>query len=445
MTGAYESKLDDVYGIAREGVPRTYIPRADVDERFVNEITRDQHIVVYGSSKQGKSSLLRTVLSDDDYVAIQCAIDWDKVAVYRAILKEIGISVAETHTQDRTGTREFKAEVKAEGGVPIFAKASGNGAVGNSRSKSHTTASRFVEFDPGSATDVIRVLQEAGFDRWIVLEDFHYLDPEVQRKLASDLKTFFERSKISFIIVGVWLEANRLVVYNGDLAGRITSIPADTWTEDGLRAVILAGEPLLNVKFSEIVIEELIRESQQNVGLLQEACRQMCIARNVFSTAPETVYFEDLAEAETAYSYVAEQLAARYANVISQFSEGLRDQELHMYKWIMHSVISAKHWQRKAGLKAQDIFRHIDLHHPTRRRRLAANNVTAALKNVAKIQHHAKTQPIVFDYDEAYARLRVVDNQFLLYLASTDKHVALSHLPTFPNEPEAVDTGEPGE
>jgi hypothetical protein len=160
----------------------------------------------------------------------------------------------------------------------------------------------------------------------------------------------------------------------------------------------------------------------------------MCLQRDVNFTAPVAVSFDDLEEVKRAYGYVADQLAARYANVISQFSEGLRDQELHMYKWIMHSVISAKDWQRRAGLKAQDIYRHVNLNHPTRRRNLSANNVTAALKNVAKVQHHAKTQPIVFDYDEAHARLRVVDNQFLLYLASMDKATALSHLPTFPNE-----------
>jgi hypothetical protein len=287
-----------------------------------------------------------------------------------------------------------------------------------------------VEFDPASATDVIRVLQEAGFAKWIVLEDFHYLAPEVQRMFASDLKTFFERSKISFVIVGVWLEANRLVVYNGDLAGRITSIPADTWTTDGLETVIRCGEPLLNVAFSAEVVADLVARSQKNVGLLQEACRQMCLEAGVKTTADQTVHFRELAQVERAYAYVADQLAARYANVISQFSEGLRDQELHMYKWIMHSVIHAQDWQRRTGLKAQEIYRHIDKHHPTRRRNLAANNVTAALKNVAKVQHHAKTQPIVFDYDEAHARLRVVDNQFLLYLASTDKDVALGHLPT---------------
>jgi hypothetical protein len=64
---------------------------------------------------------------------------------------------------------------------------------------------------------------------------------------------------------------------------------------------------------------------------------------------------------------------------------------------------------------------------------------------VAKVQHHAKTQPIMFDYDEAHARLRVVDNQFLLYLASTEREVALSHLPTFPNELASAENSSDGE
>jgi len=66
----------------------------------------------------------------------------------------------------------------------------------------------------------------------------------------------------------VWLEA-RLVVYNGDLAGRITSIPADTWSAEELAAVVRAGGPLLNIKFSDDVVDALVERSQRNVGLLQ--------------------------------------------------------------------------------------------------------------------------------------------------------------------------------
>jgi hypothetical protein len=39
-------KLNEVYGIARARVPKTYISRPDVDDRFLDEITRDQHIVI---------------------------------------------------------------------------------------------------------------------------------------------------------------------------------------------------------------------------------------------------------------------------------------------------------------------------------------------------------------------------------------------------------------
>ena len=241
-----------------------------------------------------------------------------------AILKEIGISVVETETRTESGSKALRAQVAAEGGVPFLAKAKGEAETSGSKTTEDAAEARFIEFDASSATDVIRVLQEVGFDLWIVLEDFHYLDPDVQRQLASDLKTFFERSKISFIIVGVWLKANRLVVYNGDLAGRITSIPADTWSPEELAAVVRAGEPLLNLKFSGAVVDELVARSQRNVGLLQEACRQVCINRNIFRTTKDLIDVDSLPEVTAAYEYVADQLAARYANVISTFSEGLR-------------------------------------------------------------------------------------------------------------------------
>ncbi len=77
------------------------------------------------------------------------------------------------------------------------------------------------------------------------MEDFHYLPAAIQREFASDLKAFYERpTSVSFIIVGVWLEANRLIVYNGDLAGRLTSIPADTWQMHELDEVVRRGQPL---------------------------------------------------------------------------------------------------------------------------------------------------------------------------------------------------------
>ena len=42
------------------------------------------------------------------------------------------------------------------------------------------------------------------FNRYIVLEDFHYLPTEAQKDFAVALKAFHEASQICFIVVGVW-------------------------------------------------------------------------------------------------------------------------------------------------------------------------------------------------------------------------------------------------
>ena len=138
--------------------------------------------------------------------------------------------------------------------------------------------------DPTDPNEVSRLLTNAGFHKYIVVEDFHYLEEEVQRSLAVDLKVFHENSKLIFLIVGVWLEANRLTMYNGDLSGRLSTINADVWSDADLRRVITAGEPLLSIEFPEEVKTALVSGCQNNVGLLQEVIFRVCEKYSVWKT-----------------------------------------------------------------------------------------------------------------------------------------------------------------
>lgn len=426
-------KLDDVFGISRD-VPATYVSRPSVDIRFVDEISRHQHIVIYGSSKQGKTSLRKTCLQQSDYVAVQCASEWTKRDLYLAILKSAGVRIKDERKTQLGLSGSVTAAVGGTLGFLGVAKATAKGETEGRITSDSQTIEKYLELDPSSANDVIRTLHEAGFHQFIVVEDFHYLDQDVQKEFAFDLKAFFELSKISFIIIGVWLEADRLVIYNGDLAGRIVSIPADTWSESELRDVIIEGEKLLGITFSEILIKEIINKSQKNVGLLQEACRKICQFANILVTQSSSRVIEDVALVDRAFAEVSSQQSARYGNIIHQFSEGLRDVELHIYKWIMHAVICATADRRAAGLKAQEILTHVNEVHPKRKGLLTQANVTQALKNVAKVQHHAKMKPIVFDYDETHLRLRIVDSGFQLYLSVTPRENLVALLPKFNNE-----------
>ena len=49
-------QLNDVYGISRD-VPLNYVERVEVDKKFVDNLERDKHITIFGSSKQGKTCL----------------------------------------------------------------------------------------------------------------------------------------------------------------------------------------------------------------------------------------------------------------------------------------------------------------------------------------------------------------------------------------------------
>ena len=117
---------------------------------------------------------------------------------------------------------------------------------------------------------MIGALDEIGFDRYIILEDFHYLQQEAQKDFAVALKAFHEISTFKFIIVGVWLEKNRLIVQNGDLTGRVIAVNADDWDEDHLSKVIEDGEDFLNIECNSIFKQSLVKNCFDSVYIAKK-------------------------------------------------------------------------------------------------------------------------------------------------------------------------------
>ncbi len=53
-------RVDSVYGISRN-LPENYVARMSVDNNFIESLSLDKHIVIYGSSKQGKNVFEKTL------------------------------------------------------------------------------------------------------------------------------------------------------------------------------------------------------------------------------------------------------------------------------------------------------------------------------------------------------------------------------------------------
>src|SRR5215813_3701987 len=105
-------KMADVFGVSRE-LPLTYVERDHVDNKLVDNLTRDKHIIIYGSSKQGKTCLRKHCLQDDDYIHVQCQNTWDISKLNEQILKSAGCEVETSHSKSVDG--KTKLQVKAKG------------------------------------------------------------------------------------------------------------------------------------------------------------------------------------------------------------------------------------------------------------------------------------------------------------------------------------------
>jgi hypothetical protein len=110
MASEARLKTSDVYGISREK-PLNYVTRKSVDNALIDNLTRDRHIVIYGSSKQGKTSLRKHCLNDSDYIVVHCSNKWALDDLHAAILKAAGFELTQSTTKTETGKSKIVASV----------------------------------------------------------------------------------------------------------------------------------------------------------------------------------------------------------------------------------------------------------------------------------------------------------------------------------------------
>ena len=402
--------LDDIYGISRD-LPLNYVERDYVDEVFRRNLTRKKHVTIFGSSKQGKTCLRKHCLNDNKYILIQCNNRWSISDLNANILKRAGYELTESTKTTMGGKAKLIASIKAS----FFGI--GESSVGSEieENTSRETTRHQLELDIDDVNDVIAALNDIGFAKYIVLEDFHYLKQEVQKDFSIELKAFHENSDLCFIIVGVWLDENKLLIYNGDLTGRIVSVNADEWHSADLRKVILKGQSLLNVQFDEDFIGTLISECFGNVYIVQEACHRVCEVNGIYRTQKHTRVIGQGSNVKEIVQAIVKEQSGRYNAFLSNYSCGFQETTLEMHRWLLYPILTSTSEELLKGLSYRTIRNILESVHP-RKQELNAGNVTQALKAVVSLQLFKSIQPIILDYDESNLILHVVDRGFIIWL-----------------------------
>ena len=110
---------NQVFGVSNELID-TYIERKIVDESFTKGLQKNKHIIVYGASKQGKTSLTNKHLKETDYIKVNCSPSASTLDIYKSIARQLNIEILETTEVTTTIGGEAKIGLKAKVRIPFF-------------------------------------------------------------------------------------------------------------------------------------------------------------------------------------------------------------------------------------------------------------------------------------------------------------------------------------
>jgi hypothetical protein len=259
--------LAEVFGVSAKPV-LSYVERADVDTRFREAIQSDKQIVVYGSSKQGKTALVSKYLPYGENLLVSLTPKTTVLDIYQTMLSASGIRLKGNATEKKTieGTVGVSAKVKAI--IPFFGGGEVEGKTEGKQGSENEQEYEEIPINLELPQHVADLLQRVGSKKWVILENFHYLDDDTQKQFAFDLRAFQELG-VRFVILGVWREKNRMAQFNGDLLDRVVEVPVEPWTEADFRRVAGKGAEVLNVHFADALLAKIIETSFSSIGVFK--------------------------------------------------------------------------------------------------------------------------------------------------------------------------------
>jgi len=123
-------KTADVFGVKSKLIA-SYVERLEVDNKFKDAITDGNEVIVYGSSKQGKTSLILKHLNENDYVKVECSpqTQTQTIDIYKSILRQLDITFQESETVESSIEHGGKIAANFKVKIPLFIDSSIGGEV----------------------------------------------------------------------------------------------------------------------------------------------------------------------------------------------------------------------------------------------------------------------------------------------------------------------------
>lgn len=268
----------------------TYVSRNYVNTGISYELRLKQALrtagcltSIIGPSKMGKTILCEQVIGLDNIVEISGADFNENVDFWAIIAAKVGLPYMGEITTERSAER-------------------GNNKESDSKSEKYVL----------SKDKVIQYYIEN--EKVLVIDDFHYASPEMQMKMAQQLKDAIRR-ELKVVVVSLPHRADDAIRQNADLSGRLSLINIETWKGEDLKKIALKGFDKLNIKIENFIAEKLAVECLTSPQLMQYICLSIC---TLLEDAEEQAINDDILQ--RAYRFTTVNF--NYADVVSVMSKG---------------------------------------------------------------------------------------------------------------------------
>lgn len=262
-----------------QGVPTVTLVREPVSavdaEDFDSAIREGGRLVrVVGPSKSGKTVFVMTKAPKSVRV-LRVSVSGlpNGAAMWNRVLALAKAEAGRQVTNTTSGTVGAELVGKAEGGLPLIAKAS-------AELKGQAQAALSKSVSVTSAADPLQTVVEL-FARepvWIFIDDFHYASPVLQAEAPEQIKHAAEEG-VQLIMAFIPGRSEDVLLANPDLIGRLLDITFAYWSEDELAQIAELGFPALNIQIAPGGAVRLAKEAAGTPQLMQAIC--LALARHV--------------------------------------------------------------------------------------------------------------------------------------------------------------------
>jgi hypothetical protein len=251
----------------------TYNPRQGLklEQAIQHHVQSPQEILLLlGPSKSGKTVLINKTVPRDRLVEVegtQVRSDenafWMQASSTLQLPQEITQSSKAEESDEVVGEGSFKINL----GIFSFGF---NRKPKKRESSSSVSATRNL----GSQAAILAELLVRNCV--LVIDDFHVIDPQVQRNIVLSLKAPVMKG-LRVIIIGIPHKGHDVEVAMHDMADRVRRLQVPMWQKAELAEIAAKGFPALNLVPASNLQNEFATHSYGSPQLMQRFCNQVCL------------------------------------------------------------------------------------------------------------------------------------------------------------------------